>query len=408
MALAVAEPSDSGSIDLASSSVDDAGSLITVQPRKTWSTSWWWYYAIISGASGRTPTIDVLSVDRFNATISTVTRLGCWAYDVAGPWYDFSSVSLLSSPERVRLAHSSAWTQDTVHLAYYPVYTQAMCAADLAAWAASPHVSATASSAASGDLSFYGLTARSNGAAGGGRTCPATKIYGFKATSGNLPIKNRAVISSGLHPNENAGAHAFRAFLTLLLSDDAKAAYLRERWEFYVYPCLNPQGVYGGLFRSFPDALASDANRIWNTTGTSGSVDAIKSAIVADTGGTVDVAFDLHCYPHDYGQGTNYHNLALIADTDTPGASWLPLVTSYDGRIKYRTNSGLSGLYTYWARDTLSPSIVYAAESGSASSLDLAGYQRHGRHLLYALADATERNQFTVGGLNTTGRVYFA
>lgn len=409
MALSLAEPEDAGSIDLSASSVNDGTGVVTVQPRKTWDSRWWWYYFTLAGVDGLTPTIDILSADCLNGGApDPLCRFGFWAYDVDGPWYDFASMTFPSAPARIRFVHSAPFTQDVVHVAHYPVRTRAHVYDQIATWLASPHVTPTATSASSGDHSIYTQPEQSSGVIGdGARTCPASKIHAFTITEGSASAKNVAVITNGVHPGEIHAEWAMVAFIDLLLSDDPRAAFVRQHWRVLVYPHVNPQARYGGLYRDAPDSKGTDHNRLWATPDVNPTVDAIKAAIVADTGGMADAVLDFHGYMHDYGQSTNRRDLAIVADTDVIDPHWKRLVNHYDPNWKYRTFSGFTGLYTYWARDTLGPVFAYAAEAGSLGSYGLAEYKRMGRRQLYALADATERGVFSVTAIDQAGRVYF-
>lgn len=422
MALSIDEPIDSGSVDVASSTVDDGASLITIQPRLSWFNStaeraiWWWFYFTISGATGRQPTIDLLdanSTDHFNGTPDNLCRQACWAYDLNGPWYDFSSVTYPTSPDRIRLAHNEAFTEDVVHVAHYPVYTWARAEAAVATWALSPYVSNTTSSNSS--LVIFQQPSRVSGSRAGNRTCPAANLYGFEITDTSVVAsKNRIVVVGGNHPAEPNGSWAIEAFVDLLLSSDPRADFLRQKCVFYIYPFVNPQGRYAGMYRDAPDSIGSDHNRIWNTTGTSECIDQIKAAIVADTGGSVHGFIDMHCHNHDYGDDTNRRDLAIGTDSEYEHEAFQRLIRSYDGAWKFRTRSGLTltGASALWVESTLDVSnslkVSFFTENGSAATYGWDDYKLYGKRLVYTLADCVERGVFPVSGTDTSGRVYFS
>ena len=69
------------------------------------------------------------------------------------------------------------------------------------------------------------------------------------------------VITSRVHPGESNSSVVFGGLLRFLLSDCKEAEYLRGRFVFRLVPCLNPDGVICGNYRS---SLAGvDLNRQW-------------------------------------------------------------------------------------------------------------------------------------------------
>jgi hypothetical protein len=110
--------------------------------------------------------------------------------------------------------------------------------------------------------------------------------------SGNT--KNKMVLTSGNHPDESTGRLALEGVMAWLRGRSVEAEFLLDWFEVYVYPCVNPQGVEMGYFRSSPQTAASDNNRLWDTTGTNEAVDLVKTRMAADTGGSIAVGIDFH------------------------------------------------------------------------------------------------------------------
>jgi hypothetical protein len=78
------------------------------------------------------------------------------------------------------------------------------------------------------------------------------------------PIKKREgiVISSRVHPGETNSSFVFQGMLEMLLAHgDPMAQYLRENFVFKLFPCLNPDGVVVGNYRS--SFAGVDLNRQW-------------------------------------------------------------------------------------------------------------------------------------------------
>ena len=409
MAIVLSEPLDGGSIDLASSSVDDGAGLITVQPRFTFNSRWWWTCFHMVGVDGLTPTVDLLATNLFNNTASANlnARHGAWAYDPDGPWFDWTSVTQQSSPYRIRLANAAPFDQDAVYYAYYPMYTWARVEADVLGWAMSEYVRPASGSAA--DLSFDTLPSISNGQ---GRNCPDAKLYAFEVSDWSVSAaKNLGAVTSGNHPGETPGHYAFAAFVDFLLSDDLRAAFIRKHWRIVVYPEINPQGRYGGLFRSAPDAPTSDFNRIWEDPGTSDTCDTLKASFQNLLPG-VNFFADFHCYNFDYGQSSNYRDATVGDEKNNEG--WTDLYREFETphalmvfgpEVSGNLRGHIVGSSGLDVGDSLK--AVLGIEIGSSRNYGIAEYERCGRRVAYNLAYATERGFFPVAGRDLGGRRYF-
>jgi hypothetical protein len=406
MTLALAEPADSGCVDVGLSTVTDGTSSITLYPRRTYNPGtpmWWWYYATISGCTGRTLTVDLSTTGLANG-LFTGSRQGCWAYSADGPWLEWDSTTFPAGT--IRFAKTTPFAQDTVHVCNYPAYPWAKVQADVAAWAASPYVSATASSAGSGDLSFTTIASRSNGY---GRTCPAAKLYAFRiADTAYAGAKNRVVLSGGQHCGETPGQWCYGGSIDFLLGTDPRAAFLRRTCEFFCYPNVNPQGRYGGYFYSSPDAPDLNHGGVWDTTGQVLTVDACKAAIPADVG-SATAAIDYHT--NNWNPGGTVGDTAWVqGPTELQHDAWLTRIRNYTpGYVNYTYDN--VGAYRVWAKTALdsggSMRLSFAAETGSSAAYGVPEYRRHGCWLMYTLADCVERGVFPVQATDTAGRRYF-
>lgn len=61
------------------------------------------------------------------------------------------------------------------------------------------------------------------------------------------------------HPGESCGSHMMHGFMEALVSDSEAASSLREVFDFYLLPMVNPDGVVVGNFRT--DLVGDDLNR---------------------------------------------------------------------------------------------------------------------------------------------------
>lgn len=73
--------------------------------------------------------------------------------------------------------------------------------------------------------------------------------------------KKCVVISAWVHPNETNSSFVFEGLLRYVVSNEAKPLWML--YNFYLFPCLNPDGVEGGFYRA--NLSGFDLNRTWLT-----------------------------------------------------------------------------------------------------------------------------------------------
>jgi hypothetical protein len=240
----------------------------------------WW--AFRSGQfAGKTPHFVVTNTHRRVAP-ATTERMCVWASAAdTATWYDFDNVTVGASD--TEFYNNSPFPAGTIYIASLPMYNYARSARVFASWL----TDARGTNLTSATL----LTAR---ASVDGRAASALPILAGMWTNASGYTKNKMVFTSGNHPDESTGRLALEGVMTWLLGGSVEAEFLLDWFEVYVYPCVNPQGVEMGYFRSSPQTAASDNNRLWDTTGTNEAVDLVKTRMAADTGGTVAVGIDFH------------------------------------------------------------------------------------------------------------------
>lgn len=259
---------------------------IQLDPWLNASKKWFWF-AMKAEMAGQTPTI-LLNMEKYQQVGAVGNRIICWSQALdTDDWHDFDNVAVDGSYYVV--SNNTPFPAGDIYLCWNPAYPYSRTQRLMAAWLASDYVADTVS----GSSGVLGTATERQG--WDLRVIPALNYYGFKITDPDSEeTKNKCVLISGMHAAETMGRFLLEGLINFLLSDDAVAVTLRTWFEFYVYPCISAQGIYGGYSKTQPESWDVDPNRQWNTPGALENVDAFKSAIVADTGGSVEAFFDFH------------------------------------------------------------------------------------------------------------------
>ncbi len=248
---------------------------------------------------------------------------------------------------------------------------------------------------------------------------PPQNVYAYQISDTAAEFRVKMVIASGNHPGEFSGNWILEGMVNFLAGDDDRAAALRNKAAFFVYPDVNPDGRYqavhridldaapspdssegfGKRFDSFPEtkpgrgnpglyaAGESDHNRVWNTSGRFRHIDMIKQAMKADTGGKVDYVWDFHG-PQEPG---NWRSPQGVAAWNSPYGRTLQsrepdvVIAGLPNGFK----CGLSyqpGKLSVWAatNDGLRADYTYVYEPGGWTETRL---KEAGRNLALALYD---------------------
>ncbi|CAE8590289.1 unnamed protein product, partial [Polarella glacialis] len=101
------------------------------------------------------------------------------------------------------------------------------------------------------EIELLTVTAESNSAAQEVDSLPSELPDRFHACQPTkFPGRQIVFISARVHPGETPGQFVFLGALRFILSDDPRAADLRERFVFKMIPILNPDGVACGHYRT--------------------------------------------------------------------------------------------------------------------------------------------------------------
>jgi hypothetical protein len=92
-----------------------------------------------------------------------------------------------------------------------------------------------------------------------GRAIELLKIINHERAAEN---KKKILILSLQHGSEDCGGYFTEGLVNFLLSDSASAAKLRDNFEFYIVPVMNPDGIYHGISRY--SVAMEDLNVEWD------------------------------------------------------------------------------------------------------------------------------------------------
>ena len=193
---------------------------------------------------------------------------------------------------------------------------------------------------------------------------PEHDVFGFQITDAEAEgAKLRVVLVGGNHPGEHTGNWTLHGGLDFLVSDDPRAAELRRWAVFYVYPMVNPDGRYALSGRSNPEMRAqdvSDHNRVWNTSGRFSTIDAVTSALKADTGGSTDYLLDFHSAGDSF----------FFVGADFVTSPYARAMTARDPEIKPRRSDGHPGMVRNWSmtEEGLNARFGYTPETAGGES----------------------------------------
>ncbi len=144
-----------------------------------------------------------------------------------------------------------------------------------------------------------------------GRTVPSLPIYGFKVTDTSATgPKTRIVVDAGNHSGEPLSGYVLEGLVNWLTGTTPEANALRKAAEFYIYPCMDPEGRYSGYYVSSPVNPNANHNRIWFNPIGNPEVQIIENAMRTDTGGGVTYSLDMHV---DWNDSMLYGTNAMLS-----------------------------------------------------------------------------------------------
>lgn len=290
------------------------------------------------------------------------------------------------------------FTQDEVYVAYALPYTYSRSVSHTQTVLASPWAEPTASGNASGVI----------GQAPGGlddmnRLNPARDLFAYRITNpetDSASPKRKAMFVTGQHAAETLGIYTYEGLIDWLISDDPRAAALRDQAEFFCYPTLNASGRAAGLTRAMLQHPNTDSNGYWRPGPVSGNDwdsplrteqkingEAMRTDADSTPGDALDLFVDFHSSVPDYeivgpnGQGSESPYAGLEGQFRD---DWGYIRNGYDDN-------------DWWqAFRALQPNILQINSGSGPTSLTTAGFAWNDNYGLNADMSVTFENQFGI------------
>jgi hypothetical protein len=266
--------------------VDPAVPSIRITPIKYWNNDWTWFSFRTHDFAGKTPHFLIAKADRW-AAYNANEYMAVWSTALdSDVWTKFDN-NIIDITD-YEFYHNTAFPAGEIFIMQLPAYSFSRVQSKLSTWAlADPRIVDTPSTI---NFILGNSTAR---AALGNRIAPSLPFYGFKITNPSGFAKNTMILTAGNHPSETTGRWMLEGAIEWLLGGTPEAELLLNWFDIFVYPCVNPQGVWTGYFRSQPEDATKDHNRYWDVD-TLECIHAFRDAFAADVGATIDVGVDFH------------------------------------------------------------------------------------------------------------------
>ena len=369
---------DQGSAD--SIDVSDPTNIIIV-PQQTFAGESWFWWCVRANLEN---IVTGFSLDIRGQAMTPNYHYAVWATAAdSDTWAVLDDITIGES--YITFRNSTPFPAGTIHLAMNPMYPLSRVQRLLTEYAEDAMVGETASTT---DFIIGLTTPRTEPY--DSRAVPAVPMYGFKISSGGENTKNKIILAAQNHPSETQGAFALEGMLTWLLGGSDEALLLLDWCDFYVYPVLNPQGLYAGYYSTCPEKPNDNHNRIWDATeGVAEDIAAFRTAIAADTGGAVDFLAEFHSAaitPPMFADVTADDDAAYVAYRLIM-RKYLPTFALYEVT--------LGGSFRGWVEATLTGCKGMVFEISGASSLNVSDYKSYGQYVGQSFRRYLAEGRFT-------------
>lgn len=204
-------------------------------------------------------------------------------------WYPFDN--FVNGNSEFEFWNNTAFNSFPVYVSYNRMYPVSRTLRKLQEWSTFSIVGDTATSV----NKILGTTTPRVSLSG--KSIPALPIYAFKISKSSNVKKNKLVLASGQHAGETSGRFALEGAVDWLLGGSADSSEFLKWFDVFVYPAMNPQGIYAGMPRNTVQFPNVEMNLHWDSTpGTYEEIDILNNAFSSDIGTNVDAVIDFHSY----------------------------------------------------------------------------------------------------------------
>lgn len=329
-----------------------------------------WYAVHSRKWAGTTPTFRVRDKS---------SRNGVWTQDFNGTtWHDFTNNVHVDATWH-DISMNTPFPNGDIWVCRWPMYPTTRTTAKVNEWLTSSYADDTPSTT-NGIISL--TTSRPDAVYG--KTVPALPLHALRITNpASGYTKNKMLLTSGSHAGEPPAQWTLEGEVQFLLSSDSAAALLRDWFNIYVYPQINPQGRWAGCTYDCPEDRYTDVALSW-ATGTLENVVAIKAAITTDTGGTLHAGLDHHSFQ----DAANYvHYGGVTNPAAYKHAEWAAAMIVQQADYVVNTSNLPESMKTFF--ETLGAAVCVAAGDETSSALvygaPIQAYYDHGEDLMRAM-----------------------
>jgi hypothetical protein len=356
-------------------SVSEEAGKIRFTPRllSPTGTAWGWLAVRSDQLGGKTPHFLAAHTNKY-LTFSG-EMFGVWARELdTDNWYVFDNVSRGASD--FEIYNNGPFPNGPIYIAANQPYPFSRSERLTREWLKDTR---------SSKLTIGQDTRRSSG---DGATVPALPYLGLKITNGGANTKNKCILVSGQHPRETCGRFALEGAVNWLLAGSAEAEFLLDWFDFYVYPCVNPTGVFAGYPSGNPE-IQTQHNDV---TAGFDDLDAFTASMTTETSGDIEVGVDFHGYMGSgiTARGIWYSTAAAIA------AAFEAAYLTYDATYTEEQDTTAALLSRWWETD-LSAALSVNLENGMTATRTIANFKTSGENTLKTVTKLHAQGQFTNG-----------
>lgn len=348
-------------------------------------SGWRWMYFEATGVDGAQP---VFNINQGFAGGNNALNNHQMVYSYDNQSWSFFDNNQRSGSNYV-FSNSSAFTSDTVWVAYAQPYSYGMSAQHTAEVLATPWAMPTVSGDANGKIGETPIAVDDIG-----RLVPAKDIFAYRITNpatDSAAPKRKIVITTGMHSGEVLGTHTFEGMVNWLVSDDPRAARLRDIAEVFAYPTMNAAGRFAGTSRATVENPNQDPNGLWNPVlwSTHQDIRANGEAMLADTqstpGSEVDAFIDFHStIPSSAGDDFGFIEISE-GDAD---AEWWQQLLSLQPNVQQVESTGTSWTSANFADLFLNADVDVTFETEFGNNRPLSYYHDLGEKFGIAFFNA--------------------